>query len=139
MILTPLYGRSIGELAVPSQKPAGSVFELQPPSPLAPSFHLSEPIKVKKKNYFHVNILVITIIGHNNKKILNDLSFPSKPLFLLLGSDKWNEGTSGEGDCNTNTDPAGFCDAMANSLIDLPYNGVSIKRNWLPFQLLHYE
>ena len=28
---------------------------------------------------------------------------------------------------------------MANSPIDLPYNGVSIKRDWLPFQLLHYE
>ena len=56
-----------------------------------------------------------------------------------LGAHTWNNGASGEGGCNSNTNPAGFCDGMANSPIDLPYNGVSIKRDWLPFQLLHYS
>ena len=32
-----------------------------------------------------------------------------------------------------------MCDGTAQSPIDFPYNGVSIKRDWLPFRLIHYD
>ena len=56
--------------------------------------------------------------------------------FIFLGTSTWNDLYK---QIPVKAEDAGFCDGTSQSPIDIPYNGVAIKRDWLPFQLINYD
>ena len=50
-----------------------------------------------------------------------------KMFSLNIGPDTWA------------ADFGNYCNGSAQSPIDIPYDGVTKRRDWLPFQLLNYE
>ena len=68
--------------------------------------------------FFPINILF---------SFLPSCRLKPKKLFLNIGPDTWA------------ADFGNYCNGTAQSPIDIPYDGVTKRRDWLPFQLLNYE
>ena len=73
---------------------------------------------------------------HPRKKFkiwqIGGLYFSKQPIYIFPGTSTWNDNF-------IQSDGTGFCDGTSQSPIDIPYNGVAIKRDWLPFQLINYD
>ena len=76
---------------------------------------------------FTNGIFYINSLFYSSFSFKMQADFTKKMFSLTIGPDTWA------------ADFGNYCNGSAQSPIDIPYDGVVKRRDWLPFQLLNYE